>query len=816
MSGTMILTDTMGASFDRVFDTANQGVDVIVHYPDTGDDPTIDHPRMPATTLDRVRAVDGVGDAEGTVQGFAQLARQHAASPMSITLGMNWINEPTLNPLELSDGRPPHGPSEVVVDRATAEQEGWEVGRKLTIVAEDGPEPFTLVGLATFGELEGLPGVALAITDTETAERLFGEPGSFDTLVVSGDGSIRPDRLVDNVRGALHDQSLEVVSGRDDTAAKQADLHKDLRFFNAFLLAFAAVALFVGVFIIYNTFTIVLAQRSRELATLRLLGASRPQVLKSVLLEAGIIGIASSALGLVLGVFTSRALRAVLIGAGLPLPAGATVISSSTVITATIVGLAVTLGSTIVPAWRARRIAPLAAMRELEIDRAATSRIRACVGVLATTCGIVLIAVGLRHSGPQAIRMAGLGTMAAIVGVLVSAPLISRPAIRILAKPAHAVSGTIGKLASDNARRNPNRTAATATALMIGVTLVGFITILASSASHAVSESVDRSFRADYVIDSHAIPGAGFSTVLASEIRALPEVAAVSPRRTTTVSIAGRSTSVSAVETSVFDRLYDVKPVEGRLSDLAAGDIAVESTTAVAQGLRVGDRVTVTFGRTGDVLLTVRVIFDQALEGMTGNDWIVDVRTFEANVTRQYDQQLYVAVRDGVDAATARRAIDATIADWPGADVQDQAEYKQAITDEIDKVLNLVYVLLALAIVIAVLGIANTLALSVHERTREIGLLRAIGMTRAQVRAAVRWESLMIALFGTTLGLVLAVGSAWTVVRASATQDLGAVAVPYQRLLAIAIIATLAGLAASLAPVRRAARMDVLAAIAAP
>ena len=201
---------------------------------------------------------------------------------------------------------------------------------------------------------------------------------------------------------------------------------------------------------------------------------------------------------------------------------------------------------------------------------------------------------------------------------------------------------------------------------------------------------------------------------------------------------------------------------------------------------------------------------------MTGNDWIVDVRTFEANVTRQYDQQLYVAVRDGVDAATARHAIDATIAAWPGAEVQDQAEYKQAITDEIDKVLNLVYALLALAIVIAVLGIANTLALSVHERTREIGLLRAIGMTRAQVRAAVRWESLIIALFGTTLGLVLAVGSAWTVVRASATQDLGTVAVPFQRLLVIAIIATLAGLAASLAPARRAARMDVLAAIAAP
>jgi putative ABC transport system permease protein len=816
MSGTMILTDTMSASFDRVFETANAGVDVIVQHPTTGDDPTLDHPRLPAATLARVRQVAGVAAAEGTVQGLAQLAQEHQSGPMSITLGMNWIAEPDLNPLELSEGRPPRDSREAVVDQATADREGWKVGDEVTIVAEDGPQPFALVGLATFGDLQGLPGASLLATNTETAQRLFGEPGAFDALVVAGDGSVQPDRLVDDIRGALDDGSLEVVSGRDDTADKQADLHEDLRFFNAFLLAFAAVALFVGVFIIYNTFTIVLAQRSRELATLRLLGASRPQVLQSVLLEAGIIGIASSGIGLVLGVFTSRALRAMLVSAGLPLPAGPTVISSATVITATVVGLAVTLGSTIVPALRARRIAPLAAMRDLEIDRSGTSRVRAGLGLFSIMSGAVLIAVGLQHSGPQAIRLAGLGTLAAIVGVLASAPLISRPAVRVLATPAHALSGTIGRLASDNARRNPNRTAATATALMIGVTLVGFITILANSASHAVSESVDRSFRADYVIDSGALPGAGFSTGLADEVRALPDVAAVSPRRTSTVSIAGRSTGISAVDASVFERLYDVKPVAGKISDLDYGDIAVESTTAAAQGLHVGDQVTVTFGRTGDVLLTVRAIFDQALEGMAGNDWIVDVETLDSNVTRQYDQQLYVAIRDGVDPGAARHAIDAAVGDWPGAEIQDQAEYKQAITDEIDKVLNLVYALLALAIVIAVLGIANTLALSVHERTREIGLLRAIGMTRGQVRAAVRWESLIIALFGTTLGLVLAVGSAWTVVRASAAQDMSTLAVPYQRLMVIALIAALAGLAASLAPARRASRMDVLAAIAAP
>ena len=816
MSGTMILTDTMSASFDRVFETVNAGVDVIVQHPATDDDPALDHPRMPAASLDLVREVPGVAAAEGTVQGFAQLDQEHASGPMSITIGMNWIGEPELNPLELSEGEPPRQSNEVVIDQATAEREGWKVGDEVSIVAENGPQPFTLTGLATFGELDGLPGASLLATDTATAQRLFGESGAFDTLVVAGDGSVQLDRLVTDIRGAIDDPSLEVISGVNDTAEKQADLHEDLRFFKAFLLAFAAVALFVGVFIIYNTFTIVLAQRSRELATLRLLGASRPQVLHSVLLEAGIIGIASSGIGLVLGVFTSRALKAMLVSAGLPLPSGPTVISSATVITATVVGLAVTLGSTIVPAMRARKIAPLAAMREIEIDRSGTSRVRAGFGVLSVVTGVGLIALGLQHSGTQSVQLAGLGVLAAIVGVLASAPLLSRPAVRVLAAPAHAVSGTIGKLASDNARRNPNRTAATATALMIGVTLVGFITILANSASHAVSESVDRSFRADYVIDSGALPGAGFTPGLASEVGALPEVAAVSPRRTTTVSIAGRSTGISAVDTAVFDRLYDVEPIDGRISDVAAGDVAVESSTAAAHGLAVGDIVTVAFGRTGEVPLTVRTVFDQSLEGMTGNNWIVDLQTLDANVTRPYDQQLYVAIRDAIEPNDARHAIDEAVGDWPGAEIQDQAEYKQAITDEIDKVLNLVYALLALAIVIAVLGIANTLALSVHERTREIGLLRAIGMTRAQVRAAVRWESLIIALFGTALGLVLAVGSAWTVVRASAAEDMGTLVVPVQRLLVIAVIAALAGLTASLAPARRAARMDVLKAIAAP
>jgi putative ABC transport system permease protein len=816
MSGTMILTDTMGASFDRVFDAANAGVDVIVQPRAATDDPTVDHPRIPATTLGRIRDVPGVAAAEGTVQGIAQLARHHAPGPMSITLGTNWISAPVLNPLELSDGRAPTGPREAVVDQATAELEGWSVGTEITIVAEDGPEQLSLVGLATFGELKGLPGAALVATDTDTAQRLFGERGSFDTLVVAGDGTVAPDRLGNSVRQAADDGSLEISSGRDDTADKKAELHENLRFFNAFLLAFAAVALFVGVFIIYNTFTIVLAQRGRELATLRLLGAGRPQVLQSVLLEAGLIGIASSALGLVLGVFTSRALRAVLVGAGLPLPAGPTVISTATVITATGVGLVVTLASTIVPAWRARRIAPLTAMRDLEIDQSGTSRVRAIVGLLSVATGVVLVVLGLRHQGSQAIRLAGFGIMATISGVLVSAPLISRPVIRALAKPAQALSATTGRLAGDNARRNPNRTAATATALMIGVTLVGFITILASSASHAVSRSVDRSFRADFVIDSNALPGGGFNTGLASEISTLPDVAVVSPRRTATVSVAGQSTAISAIDPSTFDRVYDVEPTHGVISDLAEGGVAVESTTAAARHVSVGDRLTFTFGRTGDVTLIVRAIFDQRLEGATGDDWIVDLRTFESNVTRQYDQQLYVVLRAGADATSARHAIDASIDEWPGAEVQDQAEYKQAIIDEIDKVLNLVYALLALAIVIAVLGIANTLALSVHERIREIGLLRAIGMTRAQVRATVRWESLMIALFGTVLGLLLAAGAAWTVIRASAAPDLGTVALPFQRLAVIATIAALAGLAASIAPARRAARMDVLAAIAAP
>jgi putative ABC transport system permease protein len=379
--------------------------------------------------------------------------------------------------------------------------------------------------------------------------------------------------------------------------------------------------------------------------------------------------------------------------------------------------------------------------------------------------------------------------------VFVLGPVIARPILRVLGAPAHVVSGAVGHLAEENARRNPKRTSATAAALMVGVALVGFITILASSSTAAVATQVDRSFRADYVVDSGQWDEGGLAPALADELAALDEVATVSPVRVSPVAVGDDTTQVAGLDAAVFDELYDVEPVAGSLAALTGGaNVAVEADRAAQHGLGIGDTVSMTFARTGAVELTVAAVFEEQLLAAGSTAWIVDLDTYEANVSDQYDRQIFVAAADGVDAATSRAALDRVLEAWPNAELQDQAEFKQTITSGINKMLNLIYGLLALAVIIALIGIANTLALSVHERTRELGLLRAVGMDRRQVRTLVRWESVMIAVLGTGLGLLLAIGGSWAIVRALADEGVTEMVVPAVR---VAVIVGVAVVSAS-------------------
>lgn len=548
---------------------------------------------------------------------------------------------------------------------------------------------------------------------------------------------------------------------------------------------------------------------------LRAIGAGRRQVVRSVLVEATVVGVAACAIGLVLGVGMSFGLRRLLGQVGLDIPSGPTVVSAATILTSVVVGVVVTLVSALAPALRAGRVRPIAALRDVAIDRSHLSTARLATGLAVTAGGVLASGAGIAAGGKDGLQLLMLGAVTTVMGVFVLGPVVARPVLRLLSGPAQAISGSVGHLAHENARRNPKRTSATAAALMIGVALVGFITILAASTIAAVTDQVDRSFRADFVIDSGQWETGGFSPVLAESLSDLPEVELASPLRATPVAISGTTAQLAGVDTSSFERLYDIEVTDGRLGDVTGPAVAVVADEAAERGLALGDVVTVTFARTGEVELTVAAIFDEVVAGVGGTAWLTDLATYEANVTDQFDRQVFVTAVDGVDAATARAAIDTVLADWPNGELQDQAEFKESITAEITSILNLIYGLLALAVLIALIGIANTLALSVHERTRELGLLRAVGMTRRQVRTLVRWESVMIAALGTGLGLLLALGGAWAIVRALADEGITDVVVPTGRIAVIMAVAVLAGVVAAAGPARRAARLDVLIAVAA-
>jgi putative ABC transport system permease protein len=819
MAGTMVLTDTMETTFDGVVAAANDGTDVIVRRADAVDgELTAARGRIEAGVVEQVAAVDGVETARGSIQGFAQLVKADGSvsetDGLGVTIGANWIDDEGLNPFELSSGRAPDADDEVVLDENTAEDEGWSLGSTVTFLSKAGPTDLRLVGTASYGAIGGVPGSSLVATNDTTAQQLFAEPGRYDNVLVAAAPGVTAAELVDRIGSspvAASGAGLEALSGEQDTTDKQADFKDDVAFFNQFLMAFAYVALFVGVFIIYNTFSIVVAQRMKDIAMLRAIGARRGQVLRAIVLESIVVGLVSAAAGLVAGVGLSFALRALLTTVGLDIPSDSLVISAATIATAFVVGVTVSVLSSVVPAVRAGKVRPVAALRESAIDTSGLSLRRVAAGLALTGAGIVAFAAGLAASGQDALPLIGLGAMTVIVGVFVLGPVLVRPAIRVLGAPT-ALLGVTGSYARQNALRNPKRTAATASALMIGVALVGFITILAASTKSSISAAVDTSFRSDYVVDSGSWDQ-GFATSIEDDLRTVPEVATLSPERVTQADVDGSTTDVVALDTAVIDELYDLEISGGSITDVHGDGVALDAGKAADDGLALGDTVPVTFADGQAVPMTVNALFDSRNIGGDAK-WVVGLDTFADHVADQFDRQLFVAVDDGVPAADSRAALEAALADWPNADIQDQAEFKEGITAEIDQMLNLIYGLLALAVVIALIGIANTLALSVHERTREVGLLRAVGMQRRQLRRAVRWEAVLIAVLGATLGAVLAVGGAWGIVAALDEEGVTQLTLPVAQLAVILGMAGVAGVLAATGPARRAARLDVLDAIA--
>ena len=820
MTGTMVLTATMQRTFDGVFASANRGTDVIVRRGGSVQgDVSVVRDRLDAPVVTRVAAVDGVRAARGSIEEVTQLVRSDGTvtktEGINVAIGTNWIDDATLNPFTLATGHAPAALDEVVVDQRTARHEHWSLGARLSVLTKSGPETLRLVGIATFGKdgkLAGRPGSTLVATNDATAQRLFGQPGRYDSVLVDGVAGLPPAALQARILAsvATPGSGLEAVTGAQGTVDQQAGLKDQLHFFTQFLMAFAFVALFVGSFIIYNTFSIVVAQRSRDLARLRALGARRRQVVRSVLLESALVGILCAAIGVAAGVGLSFAMRAAIGASGLEVPNGAMVLSIGTVATAFAVGVAVSVLSAVVPARRAGRIPPMAALRdtaEYGTERTRRSSMgRIVIGGLMTAAGVACFAMGVSASG-GALPLIGGGTLLTVLGVCTLGPVLVRPAVRILGLPLRGL-GVTGRYARDNAARHPKRTNATASALMVGIALVGFITVLAASAKSSVEAFVDRSFRSDYVVESGSA-SQGFSSAIETDVRRIRQVTTLSPERVAPAEVSGKAAPVIGLDTSAIDRLYDLGVSSGSIAAVRGDGVAVSKTKASAAGVRVGDRVPFRFADGSTQTLTVRAVFDGNSVGGDA-DWLVGLDTYEAHVADQFDRRLFVKFEGTMTPAASRAALGTALQRWPNASVQDRAEFRAAIASKIDALLNLVYGLLGLALLIALIGIANTLALSVHERRQELGLLRALGMRRRQVRRAVRWESALIAVYGTLLGIGLGIGGAWGIVRALSDQGITRFVVPAGPL---AIIVTMAGVAAIVAaagPARRASKLRLL------
>ena len=813
MAGTLVLTDTIKASYDAVAANVYKGTDAVVRSSSVveGEDGT-QRGTIPASLLAKVRAVPGVKVAEPQQVGLAVVVAHNGtlldANPnRSIPIATAWQDSPELNPMEIVSGHAPRGPTDVVIDRASFKKGHYQVGEKVHVVSQVGSREYTLTGVVTYGGADSAAGAQVLAFSPATASEALGTAGRYDAIQVVAAPGVSQRAVVENIRTALG-TGTEVITGKAASIEAQDAAGKSLQFINMFLMTFAIVALIVGSFVIYNTFSITVAQRTKENALLRAIGAKRKQVTRSVMIEAWFTGIVASAIGVVVGIATASGLRLVLEAFSLELPSADTVVNSSAIVISMVTGIVVTLIAAYLPARKAAKVAPIEALRDVAVENTKASKVRAAFGFLVTAGGAGLIATGLNGSGAGSV---GLGAFVVFVGIAILGPVLAGPFVRIVGAPLPRLRGSAGRLARENATRNPKRTAATASALMIGVALVAFITVFAASARTSVATSIDKAMRSEWIVDTQFGMG-GISTAATQQIDALPETGSVTGLRFVDTKVKGSTKSVSAFDPAKVEDHINLAVKAGDDSKLGLHDIAVQADEATKQHLHVGSVMTMTFAETGVQQFKVAAIY--GTKDPMG-PYAMSIKAFDANVAAHVDDVVLVTNAKGVSMAQARHAIEGVLKQYPTATLRTKDEFKGSIANEINKILNLVYVLLAMALVIALFGIANTLALSVFERTREFGLLRAVGMSRKQVRSTVRWESVLIALLGTTTGTVIGLGFGWALIKAIAGNGNGInqLTIPVGELSVIVALAAVAAVLAAALPARRAARLDVLKAI---
>jgi putative ABC transport system permease protein len=816
VSGTFVLTATISNTFDGLFSDIYQHTDAVVRAQQQFDS-NFGGGRgtIPATLLPTVRSAPGVQQADGSVQGLAVIVDKHDKALGSNgrgapTFGFAYVADRGLSTIHVVEGRGPQAANQIVIDKKSADDAGYRPGDTVPVITKAGRADYQLTGIVKFGTADSPLGATIVAFTPTTASRVLGTPGEFDSINVRADPGVSQNQVVKNIETTLKAdpaaRHVEVISGKDITTESQNNIKNNLSFFNTFLLIFGLVALLVGSFIIFNTFSIIVAQRGQELALLRAIGAGQRQVLGSVLFEAVLVGITASIVGFLGGILLAGALKALLGALGLSLPASAIIIPASAVIWSFATGLLVTVVAAMAPALRASRIPPIAAMRDLSVDTSSTSRRRVLSGSVVAMLGFVLLLLGL--FGNSGLVFVGAGMVVVFLGVAILGPTIAAPVSAVIGAPIRRIKGITGSLARENAMRNPKRTSATAAALMIGVGLVGLITVFGASARTSINAALDRSMKADYVVSSGGFGQGSIPLSAEQQLRTVPNVELVSGIRSGQAKIAGSVEQLIGADPKQIDQLFDLQPTQGSISNLTPTGLAVLDNVASDNNWKLGSKVPIQFAQTGKQTFTVESIFKQT--GFTS--YVTTLSAYEANFRDQFDFQIYLKTKGGATPENTA-ALKQVLSQYPGPKLETRAEFKASQSGQINQFLNLVYVLLFFAIVIALFGIANTLGLSIIERRHELGLLRAVGMTRRQLRSSVRWESVIIALLGTFLGLVIGVVFAWAMVRALSDQGIDKFSLAPVQLIVIVVLAAVFGIVAAAWPARRAARLDVLSAI---
>jgi putative ABC transport system permease protein len=808
ISGTFVLTDTLNNTFSVLFSSVYQHVDFVVRGdPQLGSSgANAVRNELPTSLQATVRRVPGVAAAEGEVEGYAQFVARDGtpiATGGAPALGVNFDTDQQLSSLHIIAGGPPVTSDDVVMDAGTASKYDFTVGQPVRILFAGAPRTFTISGIAEFGSAGNLAGASLAAFTLPTAQAVLQEPGQFDDIsVVTAPGASKP--AVQRDIAAVLPAGVQVVTGQTLINENTAAISQALSFFSTALLVFAFISLFVGGFTIFNTFSITVGQRTRELALLRIVGASRRQVFRSVLAEAALTGLVASVIGLGLGVLAALGLEALLRGFGITLPTGPLVFEPRTVLVGLAVGVGVTVIAAIRPARNAVRIPPIAALSDRQAEGGVSLRRRFIGGAVVALGGVILLAIGLAK---PAIALVGVGAVGIFVGVAMLSPAIARPASSVIGRPLARLLGEPGKLGRENSMRSPRRTAQTASALMVGLALVAAISVFGASLSKSATSSVDQAISAGLIVSpsgtgelSDSVPGTA---------SAVPGVTATTTVYSGQFEVRSTLATLKAVSVAHLADTLILRMTAGTPAALAQGELLIDSTTATSKHLSVGDTVPATFARTGSSTLHIGGIYQaNALVG----SYLVSAGFFTSHFASQPPAALLLQTNG---SGTVNDAVTSALAAYPNVQVQTRAQFEQTQTAAVNQLVGLVYALLALAVLIALIGIVNTLMLSVFERTREIGLLRAVGMKRRQVKTMIRSEAVILAIFGAIIGIIIGTGMGIALVSSLKQQGITDTVVPVSRLVVFLLLAALLGLIAASWPARRAARLDILNAIAA-